>query len=144
MTVPSPCNLSYISTRGVDLYNDAHWNEAVTVAARDYIQSKLPDARVTIRNDGSETIPMTYVRIVAANWSFCGSSTFCLYPALATYGESYILHSPLYGGSPGWLDKVAASYQNVHYTQGECVFHAEYSEWNVTDIVNRLQRDIKD
>jgi hypothetical protein len=116
-----------------------HLNEAVTVAARDYIQNKFPDARVSIRN-GNETMDVTYARMVAANWSFCGSSTFCLYPALATAGQSYILQSPLYGDSPGWLDKVAESLENVHYIKDEMIFSTEYHGWNVTDIVERLQR----
>lgn len=120
--------------------SDTNLNEAVTVAARDYIQSRFPDARVSIRNNETETMAMTYVRLVAANWSFCGSSTFCLFPALATAGESYILHSPLYGGSPGWLDSVAESFQHVHYIEGEIVFGMEYWKWNVSDIVKRLQR----
>ena len=120
--------------------NDVALNEAVTVAARDYIQSKFPDARVSIRNDDvKETMAVTYVRMVAAIWSFCGSSTFCLYPALATAGESYILQSPLYGGSPGWLDKVSESFENVHYMEGEIILSTELHSWSTTKIVGRLQ-----
>ncbi|KAI2505329.1 hypothetical protein MHU86_9129 [Fragilaria crotonensis] len=120
--------------------NDPELNEAVVVAARDHIQGKFPDARVSIRN-GNETMAVTYARIVAANWSFCGSSTFCLFPALATAGESYILQSPLYGGNEGWLNKVAESFKNVHYKEGKIIFTTEYHEWNLTDIVEALQRD---
>ncbi|KAI2501105.1 hypothetical protein MHU86_13396 [Fragilaria crotonensis] len=123
--------------------NDPELNEAVVVAARDHIQSKFPDARVSIRN-GDETITVTYARMVAANWSFCGSSTFCLFPALATAGESYILQSPLYGAKQGWLSKVAESFKNVHYIEGKMISSAEYHEWNITDIVQALQRGAGD
>ena len=124
-------------------YGDAELNEAVTVSARDYIQNQFPDARVSIRNDDvNETMAMTYVRMVAANWSFCGSSTFCLYPSLATAGESYILQTPLFGGSPGWLDKVAESFDNVHYIKGDIIFSREFKDLNIRDIVKMLQCDV--
>ncbi|KAI2506002.1 hypothetical protein MHU86_8413 [Fragilaria crotonensis] len=116
------------------------FNEAVTLAARDYIRSKFPDARVSIRN-GNESMAVTYARMVAANWSFCGSSTFCLYPALATAGKSYILQSPLYGGTSSWLGMVAEMLDNVHYIKDEMIFSTEYHGWNVSYIVERLQRN---
>lgn len=121
-------------------FRDAERNEAVTVAARDYIQSKFPHANVSIHN-GDETTAVSYARIVAANWSFCGSSSFCLFPALATVGESYILQSPLYGGSPSWLDNVAASFENVHYVSDDIILSTEYHGWNTTEIVHALQRN---
>ena len=122
---------------------DAELNEAVTVVVRDYNQSKVPDARVSIRNDDvNETLAMTYVRMVAANWSFCSPSTFCLYPALATAGESYSLQSALYDSGRVWLDTVAESFENVHYIKDEIIFEAEYWKWSTTDIVKRRQRSI--
>jgi hypothetical protein len=122
-------------------YGDAELSEAVTEAARDYIQRKFPDARVSIRNDDvSETMAITYVRMVAAKWLFCGSSTFCLFPALATSGESYILQSPLYGGYRSWINKVADSFENVHYKKGEIIFSSESRNWNITRIIRRLRR----
>jgi hypothetical protein len=122
-------------------YGDAELSEAVTEAARDYIQRKFPDARVSIRNDDvSETMAITYVRMVAAKWLFCGSSTFCLFPALATSGESYILQSPLYGGYRSWINKVAESFENVHYKKGEIIFSSESRNWKITRIIRRLRR----
>lgn len=123
-------------------YGDAELNQAVTEAARDYIQDRFPDARVSIRNDDvNETMAITYVRMVAAKWSFCGSSTFCLYPALATSGESYILQSPLYGGYRSWISKVAKSFENVHYIKGEIIFSSELRNWKLTRILRRLRRN---
>jgi hypothetical protein len=123
-------------------YGDADLNEGVTIAVHDYLKREFPDARVTIRNDDvNETMAMTYARMIAANWSFCGSSTFCLYPALATRGESYILKSPLFGGTPSWIMKVEELYHNVHYIEEELIFSSEIWTWNVSDIVKRLQRD---
>jgi hypothetical protein len=85
---------------------------------------------------------MTYVRMVAANWSFCDPSTFCFYPALAAAGESYILPSALYDSGRVWLATVAESFENVHYIKDEIIFEAEYGRWSTTDIVRRLQRSI--
>ena len=122
-------------------YGDAELNEAVTVALQEHIQSAFPDARVTIRNDDvRETMAMTYARMVAADWLFCASSTFCLYPALATAGEPYILQSELYGSEGSWMKKVDASFDNVHYVEREIVMTREFWWWNVTEIVKRLQR----
>jgi hypothetical protein len=123
-------------------YGDADLNERVSLAVQDYLQQTFPEARVSIRNDDvNETMAMTYARMISANWSFCGSSTFCLYPALATRGESYILQSPLFGGSPTWITKVEAPFSNIHYVQEELVLSSETWNWNVSDIVKRIQRD---
>jgi hypothetical protein len=122
-------------------YGDADLNEAVTVALKEHIESKFPDARVTIRNDDvRETQDMTYARMVAANWLFCASSSFCLFPALATAGESYILQSPVFGNELSWIKRATASFDNIHYVEGEIVMTREFWSWNVTDIVKRLQR----
>jgi hypothetical protein len=124
-------------------YGDADLNEAVVTAARDYIQKEFPNATVSIRNDDvNETMAMTYVRMVSANWSFCCPSTFCLFPALANIGESYILQSPLFGGSPSWIDKVTESFQNIHYVNEPYVLSQKLWQWNVSDIVQRLQSNI--
>ena len=123
---------------------DTELNKVVSMAARDYIQRKFPDARVSVRNvNVNETMAMAYVRMVAAKWSFCGSSTFCLYPALATAGKSYILQSPLHGRSPGWLDRVAESFKNVNLIEGKVIFSNEFREWNTSDTVKTLQRSIE-
>ena len=129
--------------RGGVGFGDAELNEAVVLAARNYIQREFPDAKVSIRNDDvNETMAMTYTRMVASNWSFCGSSTFCLFPALATKGESYILQSLLYGslrGRRSWINKVVDSFPNVHYVNEPFVRSVDFWKWNVGDIVKRLE-----
>jgi hypothetical protein len=124
-------------------HGDADLNEAVVTAAQSYIQKEFPDAIVSIRNDDTrETMAMTYVRMVSANWSFCCPSTFCLFPALANMGESYILQSPLFGGSPSWIDKVTESFRNIHYINEPYVLSRTFWQWNVSDIVQRLESNI--
>ena len=124
-------------------YGEAELSEAVSMAARDYIQHRFPDARVRVRNgDANETIAATYVRMAAAKWSFCGSSTFCLYPALATTGESNIMQTPPHARRPGWLDHVSEFFENVHYVEGEIIFSSEFRSWSTIEIVTRLQRNI--
>jgi hypothetical protein len=131
----------YKQNRPMGTYGDEELNEAVTVALKEYIQRAFPDARITIRNDDvRETMAMTYARMVAANWLLCASSTFCLYPALATAGEAYILQSPLFGNELSWINGVAESFDNVHYVEREIVMTREFWSWNVADIVKRLQR----
>jgi hypothetical protein len=131
--------------RGSVGFGDAELNEAVVTAARDYIQREFPEAKVSIRNDDvNETMAMTYARLVASKWSFCGSSTFCLFPALATTGESYILQSQLYGGRRGrrsWINKVVESFPNVHYVNEPFVRSIDFWKWNVSEIVKRLERN---
>lgn len=120
-------------------YGDANWSKAITLAAKDYIQERFPDARVSIRNNANESTAITYARLISSKWSFCGSSTFCLFPALATEGDAYILQSPLFGGSPTWITNVTRSHDNVHYVEAEIIYSSEFWNWSLSEVIDRLQ-----
>lgn len=118
---------------------DPQLNEAVATAAKSFIQSAFPQAIVSIRNDDRDTHDIVFVRLMLANHTICGSSTFCLFPALASKGKSYILHSPLYGGHPTWLDTVAeSSGGRVYYIDEKFIPSSKIWKLNVTDIVKML------
>ncbi len=58
---------------------------------RDYLQHHIPQARVSIRNDPSETIPMVFARLVMADHaSICIRSTFCVFPTLASFAQKRV------------------------------------------------------
>ena len=81
---------------GEGLYRekDAEFNDvcrAIVMDMVEYFQSAFPDAIVRIRNN--ESLPKRFGRLIHAKQSVCSPSTFCLYPAIAATGESYIIYS---------------------------------------------------
>jgi hypothetical protein len=88
-------------------HGDADLNQAVIEAAQEYLQKAFPKARISIRDDDHESMNVTYARMIKANVSIYGPSTFCLFPAIACLGKSYVLHSPLFRYSPSSIDTVA-------------------------------------
>ena len=73
---------------------DAHYGlrcQELVEMFRDYLEDHAPWARVTIRNDPSETIPMVLSRLVLADrTSICIRSTFCVFPTLARFAQQRI------------------------------------------------------
>jgi hypothetical protein len=55
-----------------------------------YIKERHPRARVRIHNDVDETIALTYTRMIMANQTIAGISSFGVMPAIATFGTGYI------------------------------------------------------
>jgi hypothetical protein len=62
----------------------------VVFAMIQYIKQRYPKARVQIRNNVKETIAMTYSRMIMANQTIAGISSFGVMPAIATFGTGYI------------------------------------------------------
>jgi hypothetical protein len=63
----------------------------VVSALVDYIKQRHPDSLVSIRNGPRETIPSSYVRLIMANQTIAGlSSTFGVFPTIATFGTGYL------------------------------------------------------
>jgi hypothetical protein len=56
----------------------------------EYIHESHPHSRVTIRNDPNETISLAYARMIMANESIAGVSTFGVFPVMATFGKGYL------------------------------------------------------
>jgi hypothetical protein len=60
----------------------------------EYFQETFPDANVTIHTE--DTIEESVGRLVHSKQIWCNPSTFCVFPAIATTGQAFILKSELY------------------------------------------------
>jgi hypothetical protein len=117
-------------------------NEAVVTAARNYLQRAYPNTKVSIRNKGR--IDEAYARQVVSKRLICVASTFCLFPAIATFGEAYIVRSPLFGESdPTWLDSLSMRFPQINYVNETYVRANVFSKWNATEIIKLLERGDK-
>jgi len=56
----------------------------------EYLQERFPEARIRLHNSPDETIALTYARLVLANQTIAGISTFGVFPAIASFGTGYI------------------------------------------------------
>jgi hypothetical protein len=68
-----------------------------------YIEKRHPRAKVSIRNDVTDTIAVTFARMIMANQTISGISTFGVMPAIATFGTGYI-RSPEEKTQNRWLE----------------------------------------
>jgi hypothetical protein len=88
----------------------------VVLALVDYLQQRHPNSRITIHNGPHETIALAYARMILAQQTLAGLSTFGIFPMLATFGTAY-LHQPR---GPqfvnGWLFHDAEQGSNVNST----------------------------
>jgi hypothetical protein len=78
----------------------------VVTALVEYIQERHPKARITIHNGPNETIASTFARMIMANQTIVGaSSSFGLFPTLATFGFGDYIAPKRIEGSPlsQWL-----------------------------------------
>jgi len=56
----------------------------------EYLEGRFPGANVRVYNSPTETIALTYARLVMANQTIAGISTFGVFPAIASFGTGYI------------------------------------------------------
>jgi hypothetical protein len=69
----------------------------------EYIKSRYPKAEVRIHNEAGETIALTFARMIMANQTIAGISSFGVIPAVSTFGTGYI-RRPDYRKAPNmWL-----------------------------------------
>lgn len=80
----------------------------VTALVR-YLRTRLPNAAVSVRNGPDETAAVSMARLVMANTTFCGPTTFGLFPSIASFGTAYV-HS---GTTNYFIPKVAERYDDV-------------------------------
>jgi hypothetical protein len=74
-----------------------------------YLEEHWNQATVTIRSE--ETPVASYARMVSSEQVVCDSSTFCIFPAIATRGTSYITENEeLYP----WVNEVGIKEKNIH------------------------------
>jgi hypothetical protein len=69
----------------------------------DYIESQYPKARVRVHNSVNESIALTYARMIMANQTIAGISSFGVLPAVASFGKGYIRFPDYVRGPNKWL-----------------------------------------
>jgi hypothetical protein len=74
----------------------------VVSALVDYIQERFPTSTVTIHNGPTETIALAYARMIMANQTVAGISTFGVFPTVASFGTAH-LHQPHGPFVNGWM-----------------------------------------
>lgn len=68
-----------------------------------YLQELFPRARVRVHNKADETIALTYARMIMANQSIAGISTFGVFPSIASFGTGYIRLPDNQSATNKWL-----------------------------------------
>jgi len=69
----------------------------------EHLQKRFPDAEVSIHNDANETIALTFARMIMANQTVIGITSFGVFPGVTTFGSGYI-RKPDYIKAPNrWL-----------------------------------------
>lgn len=88
-TAPQPRNQQERAEDTTELIQDRC--RRVVLAFVDYLQARHPNSRVSVRNGKKETVQSSYVRLVMANQTIVGtSSTFAIFPAIASFGTGYL------------------------------------------------------
>jgi hypothetical protein len=77
-------------------------HRAVVMALVDFLQEKFPQARVTIHNGSTETIALAFARMIMANQTIVGITSFAVFAAAACFGTGYI-RKPINKGPNQWL-----------------------------------------
>ena len=62
----------------------------LVLAFTDHLAAKFPSARISIHNDVNETIALSFARMIMANQTIVGISSFGVFPALTSFGIGYI------------------------------------------------------
>jgi hypothetical protein len=69
----------------------------------EFIEERYPYSDVRLRNSVNDTIALTYARMIMANQTIAGISSFGVIPAIATFGTGY-LREPDYPRAPvSWV-----------------------------------------
>ena len=79
-----------------------------------HLQSHFPEARVRIRNGRGETVALSYARLIMANQTVVSTSTFAVFPAVASFGQA-LIRRPSPRDLGGWLvkAKIEDRFENI-------------------------------
>ena len=90
-----------------------------------YLETSLSVPAV-VRIDRADTTVRSYARLLHAKLNICNPSTFCVYPAMAAFGESYIVASEqLYP----FITDLPHMYRNIHVAHVEFLNMTQIHEW---------------
>jgi hypothetical protein len=76
----------------------------VVMALVDYLQERFPRARIRIHNGKDETMALAYARMIMANQTVAGMSSFGVFAVVATFGTGYI-RKKTKQGSYQWIER---------------------------------------
>lgn len=62
----------------------------VVTSFKDYLEERFPNARISIHNNANESVALAYTRMIMANQTIVGTSSFGVFPAIATLGTGYL------------------------------------------------------
>lgn len=78
--------------------------QRVVMAFAAVLQTNFPHATIAIRNGKDETLPLAYARLVLANQSIIGLSSFTAFPVIGAYGVSFFQEGRMQVNQ--WLNQV--------------------------------------
>lgn len=84
-----------------------------------HLQGVFPTAQIRIHNDGNETIALTFARMVMAQQTIIGISSFGVFPGIATFGNSFIRYPDYIDAPNRWLlnpsiDSLCSNVKLIH------------------------------
>ena len=88
--------------------------EMLVTGLVEYLQHAFPRASISVRNGPNETLALAFARLIMANQTFCPPSTFSAFPAIASFGTSYIQRSNL----TYFVVPIAEAYDDVTLLDG--------------------------
>ena len=82
-----------------------------------YLQERFSHAIITIHNGPKETTALAYARMIMANQTYGGISSFGIFPVVATFGQGYIRQQHIKRGPYKWIEqspRIEQYFNNVH------------------------------
>lgn len=91
LTQPFDDDVTNVQTRKHDA-GDAKRKRCriVVLSFVDFIRERFPNARISVHNGPNETITLAYARMIMANQTIVGISSFGVFGAIGTFGTGYI------------------------------------------------------
>lgn len=80
-----------------------HRCKVVVTELVNYLQEQFPKARIQLHNAPQETIALTYARMIMANATIAGISTFGVFASIASFGMGYIRRPDEKSPTNQWL-----------------------------------------
>jgi hypothetical protein len=102
--VTQPFDASSDTVRALDASDTkTHRCRVVVTDFIDYLKSLFPHARIQLHNSPDETIALTYARMIMAQATIAGISTFGVFASIASFGTGYIRRPDDKSATNEWL-----------------------------------------
>ena len=103
-------------TRSIGIISNNHHNKVCQLFTDDlaqYLRESFPNARVTVRNDQSDTLAIVYTRLIMAKQTFAGATGFGTLPVVASFGTGYIVSPKEVKAKNKWITLASTMYDNI-------------------------------